>query len=102
MPTKPRAPRAPLALEVIPTDGPAFAVTPAGRRFTLDELRAAIGGGYVEALPLPGGLVALFDDEGAMAHKAQPFNRIASARAGRPLVGIVAFGPRAVLGGGGR
>lgn len=94
----PKAPPPPLA--VVHPDGRIETLSPKGDRWTLPELQAAIGGGYVETLRLPGNEVALFDEEGAMPHKNLPPNPTASVKAGRRLVGIVAFGPRAVLGGG--
>lgn len=64
------------------------------KKLTLDEMRAAVGGGYVRPLYVqgrPGGrkdmLVMLVDEDGAL--KGQPFNAAASLVAGQPIVGDV-------------
>jgi len=85
-------------LTVIQPDGTTTTHEPAnGKKWTLEEWRALIGGGWVETLRFPGhnSNVALFDEEGQL--KRQALNPEASRLAGRPLVGIVAFGHRSVL-----
>lgn len=65
-------------------------------RFTLEELREAIGGGYAERHPILGKttkdwpyVVAYFDEDGRI--KGQEINESASQIAGFPLVGTVLF-----------
>lgn len=85
----------PLTLTVSYPDGHIEAREPAGKEWTLEELQAAIGGGYIEHLSFPDGSVAIFDEEGRL--KRQAPNSEASRLCGQPLVGIVAFGPASVL-----
>lgn len=84
-------------LTIIHPDGRIETREPAGKKWTLEELQAAIGGGYIERLLFPGhnSNVAIFDEEGQL--KGQALNPEASRLAGRPLVGIVAFGHKSVL-----
>lgn len=71
---------------IIKANGETVPVTPAGKKFTLQELQAAIGGGYIE--PIPGTkLRAYFDEEGRM--KRLPFNAKATMQFGRAIVGDV-------------
>jgi hypothetical protein len=80
-----------MRLTVIHPDGREEERRPKGKHFTLNEWRDAIGGGWIEQLRAPNGDTVLVDEEGRL--KDLPFNPRASARAGRPLFGIVAFGP---------
>ena len=84
-------------ITIIYPDGRIETREPAGTGWTLAELQAAIGGGYIETLYFPGysSNVAIFDEEGRL--KNQPPNPEASRLAGRPLVGIVVFGHKSVL-----
>jgi hypothetical protein len=81
-------------LTVITPDGHISTLAPAGKRWTIEEWQAAIGGGYVEMVYFPGG-VALCDEEGLL--KGQLPNGLASEIVGRPLVGTVAIGDRSLL-----
>lgn len=82
------------ALLVLYPAGTQAELTPKnGKRFSLEELQAAIGGGYIECVPLPTGEVAIVDEEGLL--KGQRPNALASTLVGRQLVGIVAIGNRA-------
>lgn len=71
---------------VIEVTGVCNPVKPAGKKFTLAELQAAIGGGYIEAVPGTNGRVYC-DEEGRL--KDLPFNVSASVKYGRRLVGKV-------------
>jgi flagellar hook assembly protein FlgD len=77
---------------------------PDGRQYIteVDEMQALIGGGQVETMRLPGGLLALFDEDGRS--KQLPLNRTASALVtklcgGMPclLVGTVVVMPNKML-----
>lgn len=85
----------PKTLTVIYPDGTIETREPAGPKWTLDELRAVIGGGYIERVKLGGRSIALVDEDGHPLQ--QEHNPVASERAGIPLVGIVAFGDASVL-----
>lgn len=61
----------------------------------LAAVQALIGGGYIEVVASVGPLLVIADEEGLL--KKQYPNDVASAIAGKPLVGIVAFLPPGAL-----
>lgn len=68
---------------VIEPDGSQRTVTPAyGPAFTLDELRALIGG-YLEVVRLSPGHMMLLDEEGKLKHL--PYNLVATVLAAPSL-----------------
>jgi len=77
---------------LIPADTPPREVAPRnGRAYTLEELKAIVGG-YIEAVPMPDGRVMFLNEDG---HRlALPVNRIATAivRMVRPGGGDVVVG----------
>jgi hypothetical protein len=79
---------------VIHPSGATETATPAGARWTLEELQALVGG-YLGHRNLPDHLVALFDEDGDM--RRLEINRSGSAVAGVALRGVVVIAPAAVL-----
>jgi hypothetical protein len=78
----------------IDPDGTRSTHTPKGKRWTLEELQSLVGG-YIEAISLPSGNVALMDEDGRM--RRLPLNPTASALVGRALVGPIVIGPASIL-----
>ena len=75
--------------------GRVHVVQPAnGKHFNLAECQSHIGG-YVELIRLPGGKIALVDEDANL--KRLPPNGIASTVAHRSLVGPVMVGPASML-----
>ena len=67
----------------IKTDGTITEVEPKnGKDFSLDEVKLYIGGGYIEVIGVPDGLMVL-DEDGKQ--KRLPFNKLATAVA-RPVI----------------
>ena len=67
----------------IKTDGTVSEVEPAnGKDFSLDEVKRFIGGGYMEVIGVPPGLMVL-DEDGKQ--KRLPFNKLATEVA-RPVL----------------
>ena len=62
-----------------------------GKHYTLDELKKAIGGGYIEIVKTRDGRIMVLDEEGKL--KGFPINRVATALylygAQDPIVGDV-------------
>lgn len=76
----------------IKADGTIIPVVPKkGMKFTLEEVQKMVGG-YVERVQLPGGNVALANEEGIPL--GLPYNEKASLEAGINPVGDVLFVPR--------
>lgn len=71
---------------VIDVDGTETPIKPKnGKTFTLAEIQAAIGGGYVEMVRLPDGRMMFVDEDGLMKRLVP--NMQASVLCGRPIVG---------------
>lgn len=71
---------------VIDVDGTETAIKPKnGKTFELEEMKSAIGGGYVELVQLPDGRMMFVDEDGLM--KQLKPNMQASVLCGRPIVG---------------
>ncbi len=83
-----------IIIERISPDGVASTHTPKGDRWTLAELQALVGG-YIVPIYLPGGRVALVDEDGQPRRLAP--NLAASALVGRVIVGPVVIGPVGIL-----
>jgi hypothetical protein len=49
-----------------------------GRDFTLAELKSAIGGGYIQIVPIPPDRLMVVDDDGKVKHPPLPLNERAS------------------------
>ena len=79
---------------VIQPNGSVSSASPAGKRWTLGELQALVGG-YIGHRNLPGHLVVLFDEEGEM--RGLEINPSGSAVAGVALRGVVVIAPASVL-----
>jgi len=77
---------------VIKTDGTETELIPTGKKgvFTLDQLQAAVGGGYIKMVNIPKQpkMVMLVDEDGLS--KGLPVNYPASGLVGRCIVGPVA------------
>lgn len=78
---------------VIHPDGTVVDILAAERHFTLEEMRRAIGGGYLERIPCPDPAFLVFVDEDGLARGLAP-NQRATEALGRPLVGPVLIVPR--------
>lgn len=79
-------------------DGTKVERTPAnGKRFTLAEMQAAIGGGYIRLVAISKGTYMGLDEDGYM--KRLPFNPHASAlfNSREPLVGTAFIFPKKML-----
>lgn len=68
---------------VIRANGTEAEVKPKGKRLSLEEMQAAVGG-YIERVTIRGGEIYV-DEEGLL--KGLPLNQKASELAGRDLVG---------------
>jgi hypothetical protein len=74
----------PFARKIIKTDGSAVDYPPKGEHYTLQELKDAIGGGYIEIVH-PGGdarYLMVLDEEGKI--KGFPLNRQATRLYAQP------------------
>ena len=79
-------------------DGTKTERTPAnGKKFTLAEMRAAIGGGYIRLVQLSKDTYMGVDEDGYM--KKLPFNAVATELMGgrEPLVGTAFIFPKKML-----
>ena len=79
-------------------DGTKVERTPAnGKKFTLEEMRAAIGGGYIRLVTIAKDTYMGLDEDGYM--KRMPFNAVASSLYGgrEPLVGTAFIFPKKML-----
>lgn len=66
-----------MAPVILKVDGSQQDYPPAnGKTFTLDELKKAIGGGWIEIIRLPGGRLMVIDEEGKL--KNMELNRQAT------------------------
>ncbi|KKM98456.1 hypothetical protein LCGC14_1157620 [marine sediment metagenome] len=77
----------PYVHKILKPDGTMVDCSPAGEYFTLEELRAAMDGGWVENINLSGGFVMIIDEEGRL--KELPRNNLATELVGVPGVYIV-------------
>ncbi len=85
-----------LTLTLIHPNGKVETKNPEGDEWTLEELQATIGGGYIETVPVgETESIAIIDEEGLL--KKLPFNIHASRRVGMPVHGIVAIGHGSVI-----
>lgn len=80
----------------IEPDGKRTELLPNERRFTINEIKTAIGGGFVASFPITGKTtkdwpytIALFDEDGSP--KQMDINESASQIAGFMLLGTVVF-----------
>ena len=73
---------------ILKADGqtvPFAAPSQARKGYPLEALKGAIGGGWIEIVRIPKGMILVIDEEGLL--KGMPFNRAASQLAGQPIVG---------------
>ncbi len=77
----------PYVHKILKPDGTMVDCSPAGEYFTLEELQAAMDGGWVENINLAGGFVMIIDEEGKL--KELPPNNLATELVGAPGVSIV-------------
>lgn len=69
---------------IITPTGELKGFVPAGKKFTLEELQRGVGGGYVERVKIPGGVMYV-DEDGKI--KGQPINMRASQLYGDAIAG---------------
>ena len=63
--------------EIIRVDGSRAPYSPVGAHYTLEELRKAIGGGYIQIVHTKDGRLIVMDEEGKL--KGLPINAAATA-----------------------